>query len=357
MKRIIICALLIVSALSLSAQQVRGEIIYLDGDVNVSRRGELLPVYEVDMGLSVEEEDIIRTGSNGYIEIELAYPQQGSLLKIQPNTAFYFETKVESGKSKTRISLLNGTIGLKVSKLTSNQSMDVETQSAVMGIRGTEFDVNRAPTGELLVTCWEGKVSCATPAMESFSQPGIISLQEDGKDFSNANIPVEELDAYREKWWTARLEALVSMGPISSEYYYNRYKTQSALFNEAFENVEDEDRLFREYEKMMDEGVEPTMSKATQDKITLTSPVIEMRSILPVMEEIFYTLLVLEEYHSNGSFNLADRKYFKDFNKEKDDLERDIILARYYLTLYGKISRFSAGGNSMMSDMLENSPF
>jgi hypothetical protein len=162
MKKIYMYVLLFICVLSLSAQEmVTGEIVYLEGEVNLSRNGEFLPFHEVDMGTIIEEEDMIRTGPDGYAEVELSYPQEGTLLKIQANTAFYFDNRSTGEKNTTSINLLSGTIGLKVSKLAKNQNMNVETQSAVMGIRGTDFDVNMAPTGEILITCEEGKVSCS----------------------------------------------------------------------------------------------------------------------------------------------------------------------------------------------------
>ena len=212
----VLIILFIGSIFSLTAQEtVTGEIIYIEGEVNLSRNGVMLPYYEVDMGTAIEEEDMVRTGSDGYVEVELAYPRQGTLLKIQANTAFYFENRTGGDKSTTNIKLLSGSIGLKVSKLANNQSMNVETQSAVMGIRGTDFDVNKSPTGEILVTCEEGKVSCSTPAMEVFSFPGQIAEQSDGKDFDTKEISVQDLLSYKDNWWNGAPTKTCSHGATS----------------------------------------------------------------------------------------------------------------------------------------------
>ncbi len=357
MKNAVIILAVCMSLLSLSAQNaVRGEIAYLEGDVTISRKGEILPFYEVDMGLTLEEEDVIRTGQNGYLEIDMSYPASGSLLKIQPDTVFYFESRENGGSSSARVNIISGSIGLKVSKLARNESLNVETQSAVMGIRGTEFFVNKSPTGELLITCREGKVSCATPAMETFAIPGTVCLQNDGQDFKDEAVPVGRLDQYREQWWKARTDALVSLGPLAVEYYGGRYTRQLPLFNDAWEELNRNNRLFEEYESILARGETPAMAKATRDKMTLTSSVIKMRSALPLMEEIFYTLLILDEYQRRGLFNDSSRN-LKDFGKRRDSLEKEIVKSRYYLSLYSQISRLAGGGGSALDSMMNDRTF
>lgn len=346
MKMIFTTAIALLFSLALTGQEaLKGEIIYLEGEVNISRRGEFLPAHDVDMGTQVEDEDMVRTGADGYAEIELAYPDQGTLLKIQPDTAFYFEKREDRAESVVNLTLLNGTLGLKVNKLASNQSMNVETQSAVMGIRGTLFDVNKSATGEILITCEEGRVSCSTPAMETFSYPGQICEQSDGKDFTTREVALEDLPLYREYWWKLRMDALVSLGPLAAEYYSGRYGRQVILFDDAWNALRREEKLLREYEELIIRGETVSRSQATRDKMTLTTPIIKMRSSLPLMEEVFYTMLALESYHNRGVFT-GGAAYFKDFNRRKDSLERDIVRARYYLTLYGKISEMGGIGVS-----------
>jgi len=355
MKKAVIYTMVFMAVLSLSAQsRVRGEIVYLEGDVTVSRKGEILPFYEVDMGLPLEEEDIIRTGRNGYIEIDMTYPSAGSTLKVKPDTVFYFESRENGGSSSTRVNLIGGSLGLKVNKLTRNESMNVETQSAVMGIRGTEFYVNKAPTGELLITCREGKVSCATPAMETFALPGNVCLQNDGQDFLDEAVPVARLDEYREQWWTLRSEALASLGPMAVQYYTGRYNRQIDLFENAWDEISRNNRLFDSYEDLIDRNETPATSQVMRDKMTLSSSVIKMRSALPIMEEIFYTLLILEEYQNRGIFTDNSRN-LRDFSKKRDTLEKELVKSRYYLYLYSRISQM-AGGSSSALDSMMNSP-
>ncbi|MDC7221057.1 MAG: FecR family protein [Spirochaetales bacterium] len=355
MKKSAFVFLLTLFLLPLSAQSfMEGEIIYLEGDVNVSRNGEWLPYYEVDMGLSVEENDIIKTGPDGYLEIELTYPGQGGLLKVQADTVFYFEGRETGGVRTAKVNLLNGSLGLKVAKLASNEKMNVETQTAVMGIRGTEFIVDRSPTGEVLVSCNEGRVSCAASRTETYSIPGMVCLQNENQSFKEEAVPVEELEEYRSDWWDLRIEALVKLGPLSVDYYLGRYENQLPQFNQAWSELARQEELFTKYEALIRSGETPDRSKATRDKISLTSPIIKMRSALPLMEEIYYTLYTLEQYQSRGFFE-GNEQAMRDFDRNEKLLENQIIKAHYYLDLYGQISSYAAGGtNSTLNSMLNN---
>jgi hypothetical protein len=358
MKRFICYLIFSLALLQLVAQApVKGEIIYIEGEVNISRQGDFLPDYEVDMGLFLETDDVIRTGLDGYVEIELTYPDQGSLLKVQPDTVFFLEEKRSTSNSTVRVNLLTGAIGMKVSKLARNESLNVETQTAVMGIRGTEFIVNRATTGEILVTCNEGKVSCATSSMETFSEPGTVCAQDDGRDFVEDEVPVSQLDEYQDKWWDAREEALVQLGPLALEYYIGRYERQSQIFDAAWEELVRQEALLEKYEEAIENDEFPGRTQATKDKIALTPAAIKTRSALPLMEEIFYTLLFLDEYQKRGYFEY-NRDKLINFNTQKKRQEQEMLKARYYLKLYGIVSSHAGGGSSsVLDDMLSGDPF
>ncbi|MGC9311753.1 MAG: hypothetical protein ACP5IA_03600, partial [Sediminispirochaetaceae bacterium] len=54
-----------------AANEVVGEIVYIEGSVEIYRDGERLSWRMVDIGSLVEEFDMVQTGDNGYVEISL----------------------------------------------------------------------------------------------------------------------------------------------------------------------------------------------------------------------------------------------------------------------------------------------
>lgn len=73
------------------AKDVSGTISYLEGTVDVYRNGELLDWSMVDIGFTVEMYDLIETGDDGLVSLDLSMPSgSGVSITVQPNTSFYF---------------------------------------------------------------------------------------------------------------------------------------------------------------------------------------------------------------------------------------------------------------------------
>ena len=61
----------LISSSALSAQTTTGYINYLEGSVSVSRNGRYLAANKITPGLVLEEFDIVETGADGFVEIEI----------------------------------------------------------------------------------------------------------------------------------------------------------------------------------------------------------------------------------------------------------------------------------------------
>ena len=93
-------------------------ILYMEGSVDITRNGVYLNYSDVDIGTVIEIYDMIKTGEDGYIELEVKTPVSPAVtLKIYEDTHFYFDTKQVHGNTKTSFQLLSGSMGLKVQKL------------------------------------------------------------------------------------------------------------------------------------------------------------------------------------------------------------------------------------------------
>ena len=129
-----------------------GLISYFDGDVSIRRGNTTL---EADFGLPVFQGDVLETGSNSLLIIQLNSKGE---LKLRGNTILILEA---TGK-ETSIILNSGSVFAKVNKLV-NSSFSVRTPSMVAGVRGTEFFVAYGRTVETEPDVWlcvnEGSVN------------------------------------------------------------------------------------------------------------------------------------------------------------------------------------------------------
>lgn len=155
--------LLLASADGSGSQDQIGETVYTDGDVSVTRDGSPLSSDEVVIGLPIDNFDFMKTGDDGNAQVKVTTnraPQ--STITVSPDTQFTFELSTLQGRQTSSVNLISGSLSMKVSTLTGDQDLDVQTENTVLGVRGTEFAVTTSDAGDVLVTCSTGDVSCRT---------------------------------------------------------------------------------------------------------------------------------------------------------------------------------------------------
>jgi hypothetical protein len=115
-----------------------GRIKVARGTAWVERGGTRLPA---QIGLRIQESDVIATGADGSLGITFA---DDSLLSVGPNSVvaierFAFDPTTHRGGFDS--TLRTGTLAVVSGKLArqSPDAMKVRTPSAVLGVRGTEF--------------------------------------------------------------------------------------------------------------------------------------------------------------------------------------------------------------------------
>jgi hypothetical protein len=130
-----VSALLVPAAL---AAAPAGEVIYAHGLTSIQREGE--PARFVTKGDAISEGDVISTGPKGFAVIGL---KDGSKMTLRPDTSFAVEKFSHGGKEeagffrlvKGGVRAVTGLIGKR-----NPQGMRVNTATATIGIRGTNFD-------------------------------------------------------------------------------------------------------------------------------------------------------------------------------------------------------------------------
>ncbi len=127
--------ILIVSLLGLliAANQVGavdGDIVYTYGEVVVHRRSSILPA---EIGMPVGQGDVIETEGEAMAVIAL---RDGAEIKLRANTTL----SLDSLGQRVSVHLSSGSVFARVNKQIIN-GFSVRTETAVMGVRGTEFFV------------------------------------------------------------------------------------------------------------------------------------------------------------------------------------------------------------------------
>ena len=345
---------------SLFPKSVTGTISYIDGYVDLYRDGELIDWELVDIGFGLEEFDLIETGDDGVVEIDLKLPSGSrTSLAVKPGTTFYFEMKEESGRNKTSFQMLGGTISFKVQKLTANDTLDIQTESAVMGVRGTEFEIVTSPEGGILVLCNEGAVSCKDEqGRERYSKPGSVVDKVPNKQISSYSVSTEDLGLYRNYWVSTRDEVFRSGAKVFINSYAKQYLLFQPKFSVAFSELLGVKASLEKYGNESFSGSPGVLFKA---KIEVSPSIVKMRSIMPIFEMVFYRLKELESYHNEGlgvgeiTDDLNSTQFFNSFGGEKNNISRQLAEVRYLFKLYNNLHKAAGGGPSILDSPLGGS--
>ena len=127
--RLVLAVLCLIFA-SFPVAAVDGDVVYTYGEVLVHRNPETVPA---EIGMPVGEGDVIETDGGAMAVISLA---DGAEIKLRENTTLSLDSL---GRSVS-VKLTSGSVFSRVNRhLVSGFS--VKTETAVMGVRGTEFFV------------------------------------------------------------------------------------------------------------------------------------------------------------------------------------------------------------------------
>ncbi len=154
------CLLCIIISLALTQvgsakEDLLGHITYCSGDIQVKRAKQTIWA-KAELNMPVYFGDTIRTGEDG--EGAITYVDQ-SLLKIHSNTRITLNAFVSPVEKKNSVLLFFGRIWGKVRrKVLQMKAFEVQTPTAVLGVRGTEFETASYEDGTTIVRVDSGKV-------------------------------------------------------------------------------------------------------------------------------------------------------------------------------------------------------
>lgn len=207
MKKILIILAAILFMLPVSAFCAKDVAVLssYDGDVQV-RLNDEDSWGEAITGMLLQEEDSIKTGVDGKAKIVLS---DESVITVGALSVFLIKSvseDYETGDRNVLFNLEQGTVRARVTKLqTSTSSFEIQTPTAVAGVRGTDFVVEMNPKNdEAIVTVLEGQVEVG--ARIGVIKEKILLMKEETSSVKNGRKPeaprkadTDKLQGFREK--------------------------------------------------------------------------------------------------------------------------------------------------------------
>ncbi len=324
------------------AQDRLGQIIYLENELTVVRNNRAVDPAGVEIGMEIQNLDLLKTGKTGYAEMALDNPQSATI-KLSPGTTFYLEQAAVGKSKRTSVGAITGSIAVKVQKLGAGQQVQVASESALMGVRGTTFEVSLSPSGDLLVTCEEGEVVCREESgAEVSAVPGTVVAQPAGEDFQPVPVAVSELGRFRQDWYAERLQVLKANPLKAIRFYALRYVALRERFNRAYAELAGQRQVLQKWFDEDRRGQIGGNMEILREKRRIIRNLLELRKVLFVFERVHFRLAELEEYYRQGygegtlEGNLTSRAFFQGLDRDRSLLERRMAEVRYVTKLYAR---------------------
>lgn len=340
--------------------EVSAVIADYSGEVIISRKGEYLDPSDLAPGSKMAPHDILQTGSGGQAELSIISPVSPEIsIRIREKTTLHIEHTLNKQNPETSLVLHRGGVDSSITPLVPGASFTIRTHSSVMTVKGTSFSVLTAADGSILVTCLEGKVVCTRGDEDSYVQPGKVFETSPNGQYRIVSVPAGDVETYTRAWLGSRRESIRNQENLSLEHYANLYLQTAPGFLESWSELSSKQSLFNKWEKIIEEGVTMSMGDATKDKITLSNGIIRLRSRLPLMEHIYYTLTDLTEIMSREP---PEEKELSDtaertlliYHKRQEEFLEKLTQARYYYMIFLEIDKQSSGHSLVpSSDLME----
>lgn len=300
MKRLVLGVLLAAScfaASALSAPKV-GSVDYVAGSVSISRSGQVLAAPEI--GDPLFSGDLVKTQADGQLVISMDKSTgMGGTLTVKPRSTLYLNLDKVKGQSRTEIQLLTGAIGSKVNKLAGSPTVNVSTSSAVMAVRGTEYEVAVSVNADdssgsqqpVVVVCTQSKVAVDDGQGEVVVGAGKVLEKRPGTRMRFIPVAVSSAKGYSGKWVTDEIVAFRADAPRALAAYAARYADLSAKFAAAYEPFQGSP-IPKKWAEEDRAGVKvnPLDPAVMREKKEIAGYLLGIKKVLATFERVYYRI-------------------------------------------------------------------
>jgi len=351
-KLVILVVALYVAIQAFAAPSVPfGSVDYVEGNAMIVRSGKSLG--EANIGDDILPDDMIKTSGDGLVIIALdkSTGMRGTLTIKQKSVAYIRLAPGASGPRST-IDLIAGQIGSKLAKISGSPSLQVQTDSVVMGVRGTAFSIASSVNGAILVVCTEGAVACTDGGEPLTVDAGKAVEKKASERLRLVPIAVSSPEQFEKNWIADEIEAFRSNAVRALGDFEKRYNEQLVRFNEAFAPLQKSETLSK-WIREDSAGLVPPPNDPTvlKEKKALTADIFATRKVLFIFERIYYRIMqldqlvmgtALERQNIRPGYSAGD--FIRKVRNDAAGLEKRMFLFRYAEKLY---ELRNAGGAGM----------
>jgi len=318
-----------------------GSIDYVEGSAMIVRSGKTLG--EANIGDDILPDDMIKTSADGLVVIALdrSTGMRGTLT-IKAQSVVYVRMTADPAGAKSTIELMAGQLASKLTKVSGNPTVQVRTDTTVMGVRGTDFSVSSSVTGSTMVYCSTGAVECYDGESTVSVAAGRAVEKRPAERMAFIPVAVSTPGAFENRWWSDEIEVFKGNPARFLIDYEKRYDDLYARFMEAFEPLQ-KSEILAKWMREDDAGYVPPSNDMTvlKEKKDMIGSIQQLRKILFIFERIYYRIVQLDAIVSGMAIDGAQLRkgytvgdFLRRVKAEAALLERRVALFRYAEKLY-----------------------
>lgn len=319
-----------------------GSISYLEGTVSMVR--DSTDVDDVAIGQDLQAFDLVKTGSDGQAELAISAPQLPHVtIKMTADTQFSLEVATVNGQVESTVSILGGQIALRVAKLLPSQSVRVKTDSAAMGVRGTDFTVTAPESGDVLVTCDEGEVSVTDDEGKDLTAiPGTVVEKIPGTAFRTVPVAATGLDQFRTRWRGERGQFVQANALRLIRANAKLYAALSREFNTTHEELSKSQPIMRKWAFEDRAGRIGSTAEVERERRTIGALLVRLRRTAFRLERVAFRLERLQALHDRGvgvgalEDGMDTKVFYAQIARERRGVAQKLALTRMLTKQYLK---------------------
>lgn len=336
-----VCVLLIAAA-SGAAQDQIGEVVFVDGTPRFVRDGREL-TETVDFGYPVENFDTVRTDERSELEIAID-PATGIDVSIvvAPETTFYLDLSSYQQRQRGVVELITGSINVNAREIREGSGFLINTPTSAMGVRGTVFSVDTAPSGEILVVPEEGVVEVNTASgQRGFARTGqAVEIDTVESVVRTLRFSPARRQTFRETWREERRAQLVERAPQLVRRLGAQYRVMKERFVTTYAQLMRRRDVLDQWMEQGRRGVTGDQSVTRAQVRALAPLLLQLRTGVRAFEQLFARLETLREFLPAGSGELEVQpgltiaEVYREIGNDRAVMQERFYEVRYALKLF-----------------------
>jgi hypothetical protein len=319
-----------------------GSVTYVEGTVSMVRDGS--DVDGVAIGQDLQSFDVVKTGADGQAELAIKAPRLPAMtIKMKSNTQFSLEVATVNGQLEGTVGIIGGQVGLKVAKLLPSQSVRVKTDSAAMGVRGTNFTVTAADSGDVLVTCDEGEVSVTDDQGKDLTAiPGTVVEKIPGESYRTVPAAAASLEAFRTRWTGERAQVVRVNALRLIRANARLYMELSREFMATHQELSKNQDIMRKWAFEDRAGRIGSAAEVGRERRTIGALLVRLRRTAFRLERVAFRLERLQSLHDSGvgvgslEDGTTTKVFYAQIARERQNVRQKLALTRLLTKQYLK---------------------